>query len=78
MSGSSSSYSPIIKEVENIDCNKITFVTSLTAPVASVVSVLKVNDMLDVQLISPSSLQVFNNNGELAGALISSSRDRIG
>jgi hypothetical protein len=77
MSGSSGGYMPEISSGGNTDCKSLTFSTSLTSPVASVVLNLRQGDLLKVDLISPSLLQIFDSNGILVGSLITRYRDSI-
>lgn len=77
MSGSSGGYMPVIASSINTDCSNLSFVTSLTSPVASVVVTLKIGDILYVELVQPSSLQVFDSNGVLVGSLLTAHRDAM-
>ncbi|MDB5121839.1 MAG: hypothetical protein JWN56_3057 [Sphingobacteriales bacterium] len=77
MSGGGGGYMPEIKSNQDVDCNKLSMVTSLSSPVSHVILNTKVGDELEIQLITPASLQVFNANGELVGSLLVTQRDRI-
>lgn len=77
MSGSSNSYMPEIKSSSNTDCKGLVFTTSLTSPVVSVIVNTKVGEVLSIELVSPSSLQVVNANGVLVGSLLTAQRDNI-
>ena len=76
MSGSSGGHVPEISSGENVDCFNLSFITSLTGPVASAIAILNIGDELDVELISPS-LQIFNANGVLVGSLLTLHRESI-
>lgn len=53
------------------DCEKLSIKTQLASPIATVISKLKVGEILDVQLIPPRGpVQVVTSAGDVAGAIL--------
>jgi hypothetical protein len=68
MSGSGGGI-PVFKNPE-VDCADISLTTSLSSPDPIIVAKIKVGDRLEILKIPPKAIGVYNLDGELAGALL--------
>lgn len=68
---------PEFESTNNNDCSTLSFVTTLASPVASAIIALKIGDILQVEMVAPASLRLFDSNGVLVGSLLTKYRDTI-
>lgn len=76
MSGSTD-YTPSFKSDSSTDCSNVSFTTTLASPNPLVVSGLVIAEILDVNKGADNSLHVYDGNGKLVGALLTTHRNKI-
>jgi len=76
MSGSGGGISPSFKN-EELLCEDISFSTKLATPNPEVLFTLKIGDLLEILSEPPSGLRAYTKDGELAGSLLTTFRNKL-